>query len=445
MRQPSPTIRIGVVLLLLLLGACGDDDSSSSPTTAEAATSATEAATSAAEAATTAAPTESTAAESTTPTASGEPVRLGVIAEDAASTPPSENVTVIATAAEAAADAINAAGGVGPDHRPIEIVTCETRGDPNVAAQCGRDMVSQGAVALVGSISTVSGGFLPVTEAAGISSIGHFSVGPADLTATLTWPIVSGAPALIIGQGVLAGELESQKPSLVRVDLDPVAQAAQLANLGLQSSGLTVNNTVAVPPGAPDMSSYVAAATSGGTDAVIVITTPQDLANFVRALRQSGSDIPVISDSANVLRAINAGFTDEMEGVYAVSWGKPATETEDPAVAQFLEEMDAKDPDATKDDTATNAWVSVGLFAELVRDMPQIDAAAVTAALPSVTDYESGIFPPTDFSEVQQLLPGVRLFNTSVLFTQVEGGEFVPVSEEFVDVFAAAAGAGTGG
>jgi ABC-type branched-subunit amino acid transport system substrate-binding protein len=306
-------------------------------------------------------------------------------------------------------------------------------------------MVSKGVVALVGDISGVSGGFLPVTEAAGISSIGHFSVGAADLTAKLTWPIVSGAPALIIGQGVQAVQLGVKKPSLVRVDLDAVAQAAQLAALGLKSGGLTVNNTVAVPPGAPDMSSYVAAATGGGTDAVIVIMTPQDLANFVKALRQSGSQIPVISDSANVLRAINAGFADEMEGVYAISWGKPATVTDDPAVAQFLKEMDAKDPKATKDDTATNAWVSVHMFADIVKDMPQIDAASVTAAMPTVTNYESGIFPPTNFSQVQTLLPGIRLFNTSVLFTQVKGGQFVPVSDDFVDVFAAAGGTAAGG
>ncbi len=429
MRRSSRTIGLSVLALSLFLGACGDDSSSSTATTAGAGT--------------TAASAGSTAAAGTTAVAAtGDPILLGVIAEDAASTPPSTNVTVVSTAAEAAADAINAAGGVGPDHRPIEIITCETKGDPNVAAECGREMVSKGAVALVGDISGVSGGFLPVTEAAGISSIGHFSVGSADLTAKLTWPIVSGAPALIIGQGVLAGQIKATKPSLVRVDLDAVAQAAQLANLGLQSAGLTVNNTVAVPPGAPDMSSYVAAATGGGTDAVIVIMTPQDLANFTKALRQSGSEIPVISDSANVLRAMNAGFTDEMEGVYAVSWGKPATLTDDPDVTQFLKEMDAKDPDATKDDTATNVWVSVHLFADIVKDMPQIDAAAVTAAMPSVTDYESGIFPPTNFSQVQQLLPGIRLFNTSVLFTQIKAGEFVPVTGEFVDVFAAAGGSG---
>ena len=434
MRRRSRTLGLSVVALALFLGACGDDSSSSSS------------ASTAAGAATSAASAGSTAAAGTTAVAAtGEPVLLGIIAEDAASTPPSTNVTVTSTAAEAAADAINAAGGVGPDHRPIQIVTCETKGDPNVAAQCGRDMVSKGVVALVGDISGVSGGFLPVTEAANISSIGHFSVGAADLTAKLTWPIVSGAPALIIGQGVQAVQLGVKKPSLVRVDLDAVAQAAQLAALGLKSGGLSVNNTVAVPPGAPDMSSYVAAATGGGTDAVIVIMTPQDLANFVKALRQSGSQIPVISDSANVLRAINAGFADEMEGVYAISWGKPATVTDDPAVAQFLKEMDAKDPKATKDDTATNAWVSVHMFADIVKDMPQIDAASVTAAMPTVTNYESGIFPPANFSKVQTLLPGIRLFNTSVLFTQVKNGQFVPVTGDFVDVFAAAGGTAAGG
>jgi hypothetical protein len=65
--------------------------------------------------------------------------------------------------------------------------------------------------------------------------------------------------------------------------------------------------------------------------------------------------------------------------------------------------------------------------------------------MPTVTNYESGIFPPTNFSQVQTLLPGIRLFNTSVLFTQVKGGQFVPVSDDFVDVFAAASGTAAGG
>jgi hypothetical protein len=43
---------------------------------------------------------------------------------------------------------------------------------------------------------------------------------------------------------------------------------------------------------------------------------------------------------------------------------------------------------------------------------------------------------------VQQVLPGIRLFNTSVIFTQVKDGQFVPVTGEFVDVFAASSGSG---
>jgi branched-chain amino acid transport system substrate-binding protein len=408
-------LALAAAIPCLLLGACSDDDT----TTADG-------------------PSNTPTTGAKTPT--GEPLLLGAIAEGENATPSSTNLSVVLDATEAAAEAINADGGI--DGRPIEIVECDTAGDPNQAAECGRKMVDEGVVALVGAFSAFSQGFLPVTEEAGIPSIGHFPLGEADLTATLTFPLIVGAPGLVVGQGVLAGELDVQKPAIVRNEGDAVAQAVALANIGLAKSGLSAVNEVTIPLQAPDMSSFVAAATRDNADAIIAITTDQDLVNFVRALRQSGSELPVIAVNNNITRAIDLGFVEDLEGVYGVSFMLPATETDNETVARYVKELDDHNPDATKDELSENAWASVQLFAEVARGLDQISSKTLVDQLQTLEDYDPGLLPTLSFTTPQTTMPGLRIFTTAVVFTQVEGGELKAVDGEFVDVFSTEPAAG---
>ncbi|HMG42062.1 MAG TPA: ABC transporter substrate-binding protein [Acidimicrobiales bacterium] len=409
MRRTWPSIGTGVLLAAVIAVGCGDDGD------------------------------EAGSAGAGDGGLTGEPIVLGLISDGELASPPSPNLPTALAGAEAAAEVINADGGV--NGRPIEIRECDTRADLNAASQCARELVGDGAVALVSAASQVSPGFLPVVEEAGIPSIGHFPVSEADYASEVTYPLVSGTPGLLIGQGVLVGELELERPSVVRINQDALAEAVALADMGLAATGADVVNEVEVPPQAPDMSSYVAAATADDTDSILAVMLPQDLVNFVSALRQSGSEVPVIASSNTVLDALSQGFGDDIEGVYAVGWMKPPTDTDDPAVQQFAEAMDALDPDAPKQDLSENSWASVHLFAEVATGLDTIDAASVTAALDQLEDYDSGLLPPVSFTEPQTLIPDLRLFNTSVLFTQVRDGMFVPLTGEFVDVFEAAASA----
>jgi ABC-type branched-subunit amino acid transport system substrate-binding protein len=408
-------IVVGLAAMSLLAAACGDDDEGDSATTTEVPDGA-----------------DGTATTSGEATPTGEPILLGVIAEGEGTTPASPNLDAALDATRAAATAVNADGGVAG--RPLEIVGCDTRGDPNGAAECGREMVDQGVVALVGTFSGFSAGFLPVTEAAGIPSVGHFIGGAADLGATLTYPIMTGSPGLIAGQGFLAGELGCERPSIARNESDVVAQAVGLVNIGLSASGLEVANEVTFPFNAPDMSSFVAAATRDGVDCIIAITIDQDLVTFVRALRQSGSEVSVISVGNNIGRAIANGFGEDLNGVYGVSFLVPPTETDDPDVQRYLEELDAENPDAVKDELSENAWASVHMFADVTEGLDTIDSASVVAALNALDSYDPPLGPPVDFTTPQQTIPGARIFATGVMFTLVEDGEITSLTGEFVDV-----------
>src|SRR6266581_6443093 len=68
--------------------------------------------------------------------------------------------------AKAAADAINAAGGVGG--HPIEIEACDDQYDANKAAACAQKAVSDKVTALVGGVEFFNPGVYPTIEAAKI-------------------------------------------------------------------------------------------------------------------------------------------------------------------------------------------------------------------------------------------------------------------------------------
>jgi len=396
---------VAVVVSLLIASACGSSGSKSASTT-------------------------SAGSSSTTSGPTGTPIKLGVVAEGAGPGTPYSNLDIAAAGAKGAAKAINAAGGVAG--HPLEIVTCDTKNNPNDAATCGRDFVSQGVVALVGSITGYGANVLPILKTANIPSLGQIAVTAADLTNPNGFPFAPSGIDVAAGEPDLAARQGATKISLVRVDLSATAQLPALAAIGLAPHGLKLVNNVALPMNAPDMSSYVASATANGTDGISLILQPNDLANFVKAAKASGFQGKLVSDSANILRDIQNGFASTVEGVYTVDECKPASDTSDPAVQKFNTEVDAVDTKLTRDYTVEDAWASVYLFAQVAKPLPTIDSASVLAAMPTVTNFDVGVFPPVDFSKPVTALPGLHIFNPYVFYEQVQGGKLVPLSGSFV-------------
>ena len=76
--------------------------------------------------------------------------------------------------------------------------------------------------------------------------------------------------------------------------------------------------------------------------------------------------------------------------------------------------------------------------AEAARQAETLDAAGVLAALPTLTNFDTGMTAPIDFSTSNtEAIPGfTRVFNTYFLFNQIEDGVVTPLGPDFVDVFA---------
>ena len=128
----------------------------------------------------------SSAAAAAEPT--GAPLKLMVVYEG---TGPS-SVPEVREGAIAAAKAINAEGGI--KGRPVEVVQCDTKADPNVAAGCGRSAVAEGVVAMVGNITIFGNQFMPLMAQHNIASIGLEPATGTDFTSSASFPIGGGAP-----------------------------------------------------------------------------------------------------------------------------------------------------------------------------------------------------------------------------------------------------------
>src|SRR5204863_2229965 len=97
----------------------------------------------------------------------GTPIKLMQIAT---LTGPSNNVPEDAAAGKAAVKAVNAAGGV--NGHPLELSVCDDKFDPNGAAECARQAVSQKVAAVVSLNSGFGDKVITILDAAGIPSVG---------------------------------------------------------------------------------------------------------------------------------------------------------------------------------------------------------------------------------------------------------------------------------
>lgn len=387
--------------LALVATACGDDDDDSSTAT-----------------------TQSDETTTTAPKLAGEPILLMAVFEKSAGVANPE----LAEGAIAAAEAINRAGGI--QGRPVEIIECDTTNDPNTAAECGRRAVEDGVVAMVGNLTVHAGEFMPLLEENAIASIGLTPAGAADFTSAASFPIAGGAPVIFAALAAATADDGATKIATGRIDIAAGAALPAFVGAGLARFDLQVHKDVPVPVGAPDMSSYAAAALADGTDAVVVGLPGQDSINFIQAVRQADPDVRIAMTATEIGSVIEA-LGDGAEGIFQATSLIGAID-DAPAVVQFHEDLEAAGFD---EDTGfrLNSYASVMVFAEVAMDLPEITAAAVFEAMNTAQGIDVGLTAPLSFQEGVGGLP--RVFNPCVLTTRLADGEPVPVTGTMIDAY----------
>ena len=121
-------------------------------------------------------------------------------------------------AAEVYEQYINDNGGVAG--RPLEVITCDNKGDPNEGANCARQAVEEEVVAVVGSFTFDASRIIPVLEEANIAWFGACCPLVAqEFTSPISYVLGSLLPGMGAGLGWKMAQDGCKNPVNVVLDI----------------------------------------------------------------------------------------------------------------------------------------------------------------------------------------------------------------------------------
>jgi len=425
-----------VAVLGLGLAACGgddDDEGAAAPTESETATAAGPESETAPEAETT--PPAASSAESTGGSAeapSGEPIKLMTITTLNANGPTYENIAITA---QLAADHINAAGGI--NGRPLEVTVCDEQFDPAVAATCARQAVEDGAVSVVGSFTYFAEAVVPVIAESDITWFGACCpISPSELSDPHSFNI-GNQPMYAVGEVKRAVEDGCENINAVIAEGADAIFRTPMEN-AMKAYGKTFGDLIITPTIAQDYSAEVAQATSNA-DCIVVVMSETPFLTWNTALQQADTTVKQYGNQGN-LNAISAKGAEEITNGNIISGMYPDISTA--PWDDYRAALEANNVDQEANDFNSlggmGTWAAYIAFAQIASSIEgEVTAASFYEAASNTSNLDlGGMVPVLDFTkEWTDGLPGyTRLFNRSVVYSQLENGKVVPVDNEFFDV-----------
>jgi ABC-type branched-subunit amino acid transport system substrate-binding protein len=399
-----------VAILGLTVAACGGDDDSADEPAAE----------------------EPAAEEPAEEAPSGDPIKLMTVTTLNANGPTYENIAITA---EIAADFINSSGGI--NGRPVEVIVCDEQFDAAIAATCARDAVEQGVVSVVGSFTYFAEAIVPVIAESDITWFGACCpISPSELTSKHSFPI-GNQPMYAVGEVKKAVEDGCESINAVIVEGADAIFRGPMEN-AMAAYGREFGDVIITPTIAQDYSAEVARATTDA-DCMVVVMSETPFLTWNTALQQSGSDIKQYGNQGN-LNAISAKGAEEATDGNIISGMYPDIASE--PWADYRAALEKNEIDQVANDFNSlggmGTWAAYMGFAQIAAGIEgEVTAASFFEAASNTTALDlNGMVPVLDFTqEWTDGLPGyTRLFNRSVVYSQLSNGQVIPLDNNFVDV-----------
>jgi len=361
-------------------------------------------------------------------TASGNPVKIGVIAELSGS-----GVTFpeIPPSAIAAASSINKRGGI--NGRPVKIIVCDDQGNPNVAAQCGHEMATDGTVAVTGN-SDVGSSFVPILASADVPWLTATPNSSTEQTSPNSFPLGAGDVATFSAAGALCAKLGSKKIGVGVYDTAGATDLVPFLYKAIAPFGLTKADTVTVPIPltAVDLSSYAASlAAQGATCVVPLLPASQEIA-MAQAIDQSNPSVKVVFFGGVVAHS-QVQTLGNVSNIYD-SFDVPApTSVRSAGIPQYNKDMQTYAPHALRDTNSISVWGAVRLVAQELQGAKKMTGAALISRLNTAGTITLPPFPPMNFAKPTNYVKGLRIFSNDIIFVHYVksvpvayyGGKFV--------------------
>jgi branched-chain amino acid transport system substrate-binding protein len=315
--------------------------------------------------------------------ASGEPVRVGMVSDG---NTPAYDGTDELRAAQATAEYWNAhRRGVGG--RPVEVVTCETHGDPAGGTDCANQLVEQEVVAVALGNSAVALDVWEPLHAAGVPTMWFQANGEAiasdDQSSFLLVNPTMTLGALPIS---VAQSEDSDTIAFVTIDVPQAIDGLEGLYPTLDEMGLE-HETVAIPPGTADMTPQMQQIADSGTGVVHVVGNDAFCIAAFNGLHAVGYDGAVAAVSHCITDATRTAVPgDVLEGTFITSTVALGA-TDEPTVQLYEAVMDAYGQDV---EHIVNAGTMSGY-------------AAMAALLTSLADISGDITPQTVLETIRAM------------------------------------------
>jgi branched-chain amino acid transport system substrate-binding protein len=220
--------------------------------------------------------------------AEGDPIKIGMVGDGV--TEAFDNTDEL-LAAEAAGEYWNQHHG-GVVGQPVEVVTCETGGDPAGGTDCGNQMVEEGVLAVTLSQSAVADSVYEPVHAAGIPFFFLQTSTEAALTDSENTFVMANSLATLFGLPFSIAENEgAEQISFVNID---VPQALTLFESGqademAENAGLDIE-LVKIPPGTADMTTQMQQIAGGDSGVVYIVGNDAFCIAAIQGLTAVGYD-----------------------------------------------------------------------------------------------------------------------------------------------------------
>jgi ABC-type branched-subunit amino acid transport system substrate-binding protein len=341
------------------------------------------------------------AAAGSTSASSGSTITLMLIADIAS---PAMALPEDVTGAQAAVNRINAAGGV--NGHQLRLLSCNSQANPNTAANCARQAVSDKVSAVVGLESLESGAAVSILQQAGIASIGSTDLTAPDNTSPVSFPI-QAADIQDVGEVALTPGWQSCKKPAIMTDSDvpSLAQGVQMMEKLYQTLPTPVTpKVVTITTSTVDPQPQVAAMLSGNPDCVFLDETQTGTLPSLQAIHQSGQSPKISIDlavaSADKMKQLGAAAN----GVYGQTYFQlPGTTA---AASAFSQAFEAVDATGDQDTNAQEAYSAVYIFAAACAKLTDFSSANVLAAMNSAKNIQTPLMATIPSFPADSGVPG---------------------------------------
>lgn len=399
------TIVAPLMAMALVMAACGSDDAAE--------------------------PAAEPAAEAPAAEPTGEPLKVMTVTTLNAAGPTYQN---IANTAIAYQDYINARGGIAG--RQLEVTVCDEQFDPAIATTCAREAVEEDMVSIVGSFTYFAESIVPVIAESSITWFGACCpITPSELSSPYSFNI-GNQPMYAVG--MVERAVSDGCKSINAIIIDGAQVFIPPMENAIKALGMSFGNVIILPPTAQDYSSEVAQATTNA-DCVVAVISETPFITWNTAWAQSGTDAQQYGPQGN-LNSVSAAGAEEATDGNIIAGMYPDISTE--PFAEYRVALDESGLDTTALDYNSlgglGTWAAFVGFTQIAETINgEITAESFYQAADTTSNLDlNGMVPVLDFTQdwTDGLKGYNRLFNRSVVFSELDNGKVVPLTSEFKDV-----------